>query len=99
MRFVVTAAMKDLRRRLADPTSLAMWVGLPVVIGGLMSLLSSGGGPTLKGHLLVVDEDRTIVSGLVASAGQQGQLAKMLEIEAVDAAAGRKKIDAGGASA
>ena len=99
MPFVVTAAMKDIRRRLADPMSLVMWVALPIVLGGLMSLLSSGNGPALKAHLLVVDEDRTLLSGLVASAGQQGQLARMLEIENVDATAGRATIDAGGASA
>ena len=99
MRFVLTAAMKDIRRRLADPAALVMWVGLPIVIGGLMSLLSSGNGPTLKARLLVVDEDRTLISGLVASAGQQGQLAEMLQVEKVDAAEGRRKIDAGDASA
>src|SRR4030095_993029 len=99
MRFVPTAAPKDIRRRVSDPTSIIMWVGLPIVLGGLMSLLNSGGGPALKAHLLVVDEDQTFVSGLVASAGQQGRLAEMLQVEKVDAAEGRKQIDAGKASA
>lgn len=99
MRFVLTAALKDIRRRLADPAALAMWMGLPVVIGGLMSLLSSGNGPALKAHLLVVDEDQSFLSGLVLSGGRQGQLGEMLEIEVVKAAEGRAKIDAGDASA
>jgi len=99
MPFVLTAALKDLRRRLADPASLAMWMALPIVIGLLMSLLSSGGGPALKARLIVVDEDKSFLSGLVASAGRQGQLGEMLEIENLDAVAGRKKIDAGDASA
>ena len=34
-------------------------------LGGLMSLLSSGGGPALKAHLLVVDRRQDVVSGLV----------------------------------
>lgn len=99
MRFVLTAAIKDLRRRLADPAALVMWMGLPIVIGTLMSLLSSGGGPVLKARLLIVDEDKSLLSGLVSSAGQQGQLAEMLAIEMLGAAEGRRKIDAGDASA
>jgi ABC-type multidrug transport system permease subunit len=99
MRFVLTAALKDIRRRLADPAALAMWLGLPVVIGALMSLLSSGGGPVLKAHLLLVDEDQSLLSRLVASGGSQGKLGDMLEVETVTAAEGRRKIDAGDASA
>jgi len=64
-----------------------------------MSLLSSGGGPAVKGRLLVVDEDKSFLSGLVLSSGRQGQLGEMLEIETLNAVDGRKKIDAGEASA
>ena len=39
MRFALIATMKDLRRRLADPLALLMWMGMPVVIGALMSLI------------------------------------------------------------
>jgi ABC-type multidrug transport system permease subunit len=99
MRFVLIAAAKDLRRRLRDPAALAMWMGLPIVIGLLMSLLSSGDGPVLKARLLVVDEDKSFLSGLVLSAGRQGQLGELLEIETHNATDGRKKIDAGEASA
>ena len=82
------------------PRRCVMWMGLPIVIGALMSLLSSGGGPALKAHLLVVDEDKSLVSGLVASAGQQGQLAEYAgRSKSLDAAEGRAKIDAGDASA
>src|SRR4029078_1632732 len=97
--FVLTAAAKDIRRRLRDPSALAMWMGLPIVIGLLMSLLSSGGGPAVKSRLLVVDEDKSFLSGLVLSSGRQGQLGEMLEIETLNAVEGRKKIDAGEASA
>jgi ABC-type multidrug transport system permease subunit len=99
MRFVLTAARKDIRRRLADPAALAMWMGLPVVIGALMSLLSSGNGPVLKAHLLVVDEDQSFLSGLVLSGSRQGKLGEMLDVELVKVAEGRTKIDAGDASA
>ncbi len=48
MRFALTSALKDLRRRLADPAALLMWMGLPIVIGGLMSLINGGSGPAPK---------------------------------------------------
>ncbi len=99
MPFAITAALKDLRRRLTDPAALAMWMGLPIVLGTLMSLLNSGGGPVLKAKLLIVDEDQSFLSGLVASAGRQGQLAQMLETEVLSATEGKQKIDAGEASA
>lgn len=99
MRFVLTSALKDLRRRLADPSALLMWMGLPVVIGGLMSLISGGNGPAPKAHLLVVDEDQSLVSRLMVGGSRQGQLAEFLDVELVSANAGRAKIDKGDASA
>jgi len=99
MAFALTAAIKDLRRRLTDPTSLVMWLGLPIVIGTLMSLLNSGGGPAIKAHVLVVDEDETFLSRIVTSAGNQREAADVLQMETVGAAEGRRRIDAGDASA
>src|SRR5436190_1568268 len=32
MPFAITAALKDLRRRLTDPAALAMWMGLPLAL-------------------------------------------------------------------
>lgn len=98
MPFVLTAALKDLRRRLTDPAALLMWMGLPIIIGLLLSLIGSG-GPLPKAHLLVVDEDQSFVSGLLISGGSQGRLADVLEIERVDAATGRARIDKGDGSA
>jgi hypothetical protein len=98
VRFALIAALKDLRRRLADPAALLMWVGLPVVIGGLMSLVGGDNGPQPKARLLLVDLDQTFVSGLVARAGSQGQLAEFLEIQPVTADVGQRRIDAGDAS-
>jgi len=98
MPFALTAALKDLRRRLTDPAALLMWMGLPIVIGLLLSLVGSG-GPAPKARLLIVDEDQTFVSRLLVSGGGQGRLADVLEIEPVDAATGRAKIDKGDASA
>jgi ABC-type multidrug transport system permease subunit len=98
VRFVLTSAIKDLRRRLTDPAALLMWMGLPIVIGGLLSLIS-GNGPMPKARLLIVDEDQSFVSRLVIGGSRQGRLAEFLDVDVVTADAGRAKIDKGDASA
>ena len=93
MRFVLTSAIKDLRRRLADPAALLMWMGLPIVIGGLLSLINGGNGPTPKADLLVVDEDQSFVSRMMIGGSRQGRLAEFLNVEVVSADVGRARID------
>lgn len=97
-RFVLTTASKDLRRRLADPAALAIWVGLPIILGGLMSLLS-GGGSTPKAHLLLVDQDRSFISRFAAGAGRQDRASQFIEIEEVTMEEGQQRIAAGKATA
>lgn len=98
MRFLFQCAAKDLRRRLADPMSLAIWLGIPLLLGGLMSLLASGGSVP-KAHVLLVDEDQSFLSQMIANAGGEGR-ADFLDIEQVETEAeGRRRIDAGDASA
>ncbi len=99
MRFVFISAVKDLRRRLNDPAALLIWMGLPIMIGALMSLISGGSGPTPKAHLLLVDEDQSLVSRLMVGGSRQGRLAEFLDVEIVSAETGRAKIDHGDASA
>jgi ABC-type Na+ efflux pump permease subunit len=96
--FALIAARKDLLRRIKDPAALLLWMGLPIIIGLLLSLVGNG-GPTPKAHLLVVDEDHTLLSRLLISGGSQGRLADALQIETVDATAGRARIDKGEANA
>jgi ABC-type multidrug transport system permease subunit len=91
--------MKDLRRRLADPAALLMWIGLPVVIGVLMSLVGGDNGPAPKARVLLVDLDQTFVSRLVEMAGRSSQAAEFLDLESVTEEAGRQRMDAGEASA
>lgn len=47
MRFALIAARKDLRRRLADPAALVVWIGIPMAITGLMGLVAGGGDQTV----------------------------------------------------
>jgi ABC-type multidrug transport system permease subunit len=99
VRFLRASIVKDLRRRLADPAAQLLWIGLPVIFGGLMSLVSGDNGPAPKAHVLVVDEDQSFISRLVGAAGSQGQAGQFLQIEEVAAADGNEKIQAGKASA
>lgn len=99
MRFVAIATLKDLRRRLADPAALAMWLGLPVVIGSLMALIGGSGGAPPKARLLLVDLDQTFVSRLVGMAGGSSQLSQFIEMETVTEEEGRRRIDDGEANA
>ena len=99
MSFVLTSALKDLRRRLMDPSALLMWMGLPIIIGVLLSLIGGGNGPAPKARLLIVDDDQSLVSQLMIGGSRQGRLAEFLDVEIVTAEAGRSKIDKGDASA
>ena len=100
--FVLASALKDLRRRLADPVALVFWLGIPLLIGSLMTLAMGGSdGPAPKAHVLLVDEDDSLVSRLLASGfgGGQSEVSSVLEVERVDRETGRRRIDAGDGSA
>ena len=97
--FVFATARKDLRRRLADPTALLIWFALPVAIGGLLILISSGNGGAPHGRLLVADEDRSFVSRLIGGVLRQGELADLFDVVSEERDEGRRLIDAGEATA
>jgi ABC-2 type transport system permease protein len=99
MRFLFTTARKDVQRRLADPAALLIWIGIPIVLGGLLGFVTGGGGTPPKAHLLVVDLDQSLISRLLISAGGQPQASQSLQMDQVDEAEGRKRIDKGEASA
>ncbi len=97
MHYLIVAAAKDIRRRLADPAALVFWVGLPLLLGGLLSFISdddSGAAP--RATVLVVDEDATFVSGLLSLALAR---AAPLDLQPVARDEGRRRIDDGDATA
>lgn len=97
--FLLTAVVKDLRRRLADPIALLIWIGIPVLIGSLLAVATgSGEGGAPRPHLLVADLDSSFLSGLVAGAGG-GPLGEALDVEEVSLEEGRRRLDSGEASA
>jgi ABC-type Na+ efflux pump permease subunit len=101
MSFILSAAAKDLRRWWRDPIVLLVWLGIPLLIGGLITSLMSGGGSGARptGVLLVVDQDDSLVSRAVTGMFGQGELAEMITLKAVSIEEGRTQIEAGDASA
>ena len=55
MRYLFLAAAKDTRRRLADPAAFAIWIGLPLLLGGLLSFINSDDAAPPRATVLVVD--------------------------------------------
>ena len=99
MSFVVATLKKDLARFRQDAPSIALWMLIPLLIGGLITLMvdqDSGGGPS--GTLLIADQDESFVSGAIAGAFGQGQLADMLAVQNVSEVEGTALIEAGKAS-
>jgi ABC-type multidrug transport system permease subunit len=94
------AVRKDLVRRLRDPAVLAIWLGIPLVLGTLITAVSSGaGGGQLRAKVLVVDQDRTFASELLTGVFQQGPAEGLFEARAVELEEGRELLDEGEASA
>lgn len=100
MRFVAVAALKDLRRRLADPAAMLIWIGIPLAIGGLMNLvIGSAGSAPPRPKVLVVDQDDTFLSRLLSGSGGVPGFGEFLDLERVTLEDGRRRIDAGDATA
>jgi ABC-type multidrug transport system permease subunit len=100
MRFLFATAWKDLRRRYRDPMALLAWVLLPALVTTLVSLVFGGGDAKPRGHLLFLDQDETVVSGLIPGFFSRGQLSDMVVVDKVaDLPSARARLDAGRASA
>ncbi len=96
--FTLAAAKKDLLRRLRDPFAFLLWLGIPLVLAALIGLVNSGGGKP-RGRLLVADLDGSFLSRAVGSAFAQKPLSDFFDVETVEEAAGRARMDQGDASA
>lgn len=99
MDFLLSTIKKDVARWRLDRMAILIWIGIPLMIGGLITTLISGGGAQPNGLLLLVDEDESFVSGLIAGAYSQGQLGELLTVEKVSLEDGSARIDDGDGSA
>ncbi len=92
--------VNDLRRRRRDPISILLWAGIPFGILVLFSLaFGSGGEVKPQASLLVVDQDETMLSGLLSGVFNQGELADLVDLESVGLEEGKERIGEGKASA
>lgn len=90
--FVATLA-KDVRERLRDPAALGLWLGIPLVIGLLMSLgMGGSSGPKPKSPLYVVDHDDSLLSKLIANAFGFGSFGELFEVSSPTEAEARAKL-------
>ena len=100
MTFARATFRKDVVRILRDPVALLFWLGIPLLIGGLMTLLSGGrDGPKPQAHVLVVDLDDSFLSGLLVGALSQEAAGSFVRAEAVEEEDGRARIAQGDGSA
>ena len=100
MRFAWSSMQKDLARWWQDRTAILIWLGIPFLIGGLITTLMDGGdGAKPRGVLLLVDQDDSLLSGLLAGAYTSGELGELITVEKVTLEAGTGRINAGDGSA
>ncbi len=100
MRFIWSTAVKDWRRRLRNPLEIVLWIGIPLVIGLLITLAFGGrSGPRPQAHVLVADNDDSVLSRLLIGAISQQAAGGFVHAEAVEEVEGRKQMDKGKATA
>jgi ABC-type Na+ efflux pump permease subunit len=98
MSFLITSLKKDLARWRHDIIAILIWIFIPLMIGGLITVLMGSAGARPHGVLLLVDEDDTLLSALVAGAYTAGELGDLISVETTTLEAGTQRIDAGEAS-
>ena len=99
MGFLFATFKKDLARWRQDYVAILIWLGIPFMIGGLITAMVDGGddgGP--MGTLLIADLDDTLVSGFVAATFGQDELSGLLGTKMVTVDEGTALIEAGDAS-
>jgi len=99
MSFLLATFRKDIARWRQDVVAILIWIGIPFMIGGLITAMldqDNGGGP--MGTLLIADLDDTLVSGLVAGAFGQDEMADLIGVQQVSLEEGTRLIEAGEAS-
>jgi len=99
MTFLFATFKKDIARWRQDRVAILIWLGLPFMIGGLITaMMDRGGDSGPMGTLLIADLDDTLASGFIAGAFSQDEMADLLGIQQVTAEEGIELIEAGDAS-
>jgi ABC-type Na+ efflux pump permease subunit len=96
--FLITSMRKDLARWSQDKTALLIWLGIPFLIGGLITSMIDGGDGSPTGILLIADQDNSLLSGIVVGTYSQDQLGELIVVEQVSVQEGEARINDGDAS-
>ena len=97
MSFIGTSFLKDLTRWRQDVMSTIIWISIPLMIGGLITVMM---GSDVKPHgvLLMVDQDESFLSELIAIAYTAGELGELISVEKTTLEEGTQRINDGEAS-
>ncbi len=98
MPFLFATFQKDIARWRQDSLAILIWIGIPFMIGGLITALVDQDDSGPMGTVLIADLDDTLLSSAVAGAFNQGELADLLGVQQVSVEEGTKLIEAGKAS-
>ena len=99
MFFLLQGIQTNLRQRLRDRWQLAIWIGVPLLLGTMITLVMGGsGGPKPVARLIIADEDQTALSKFFAGAWSQGAFADLVEVETANRADGEQRIADGDGS-
>ncbi len=99
MFFLLQGIQTNLRRRLRDRWQLAISIGVPLLLGTMITLVMGGsGGPQPVARLIIADEDQTALSKFFAGAWSQGAFADLVEVETANRADGEQRIADGDGS-
>ncbi len=99
MTFLFATFKKDIARWRQDRIAILIWLGIPFMIGGLITVMmdrGDDGGP--MGTLLIADLDDSLASGVIAGAFSQDEMADLLGVQQVTPEEGTELIEAGDAS-
>ncbi|PRY19601.1 ABC-type multidrug transport system permease subunit [Aliiruegeria haliotis] len=100
MTFLIASGLKNLQRIAVQPWSVAIWIGVPLLVGSLLSAVMGGSdGETPKVHLLIADDDGSFLSGTLIDMLAREELGDLLILEPVATVSGRAMLDEGAASA
>jgi len=101
VRNIFQLVRKDFKRKWKNPAVILGFLFIPFVFTLIFGMVfGSGGEQTLpQVKILAVDNDKSLVSGLMLGALTQGELNELIVLEEVEELEGRKLLDGGKASA
>ena len=99
MNFTKIVALNSIKKLFSEKWQLAMFLIIPLMIGGLFSLITDSDGQAKPvGTLLITDHDDSVLSQLLVNGFGQGPMAEMFLSKPVDKEEAQQLMDEGKAS-